>query len=141
MAAIGNLVLNDGKATPVAHTFQPYKVGEANGSYSAEFEDRVGGIFVGMPRIHIATKRPTSDRKTLRVMVKVTAPILETVSNSTVSGIAPAPTVAYTPLFEATFVLPERATIDARKDLLAYVRSLLASAVVTSAVNDLEMPF
>lgn len=141
MAAIVPIVINDGLATPVAHTFSPYKVGETAGLFSAEYEDRIGGIYVGMPRLHLTMKRPTSDRRTVRVGVKVMAPILEVLSNSTVSGIMPAPTVAYTPLFEGTFVIPERSTIAARRDILAYVTNMLANPTVVSAVRDLEMPF
>lgn len=143
MAAVGNLTINDGQATPVAHTFNPRRVGDGNttNSMMAEYEDRVGGIVVGFPRISIMMRYPDKNLRSTKVSIKVTRPVLETVSNSTVSGIAPAPTLSYNPLFTAEFILPERSQLADRKDILAYARNFLANAVVTSAVHDLEMPW
>lgn len=139
MAARANVVINDGQATPVAHTFNP-NAGDGNvpGVSVISYEDRSGGIQVGFPVITISTRRPTKQLKNHKVTFTVKSPTLEVVSNSTVSGITPAPTVAYDVLFKGEFVLPERSTLAARKDLLAYARNLFANAVVTSAVHDLE---
>jgi len=143
MAAASPVVLNDGQATPVAHTFTPKRIGDGNtnNSMMAEYEDRSGGVVVGFPKISIMMRYPDKNLRTTKVSIKVSRPVLETVSNSTVSGIAPAPTLSYVPMFSGEFVLPERSGINDRKDILAYVRNLLAHAVVTSAIQDLEMPY
>lgn len=142
MAARGNIVINDGQATPVAHTFNPNS-GDGNvpGVSIISYEDRSSGISVGFPRLQISTRRASGKQTNHKVSLLVTRPVLEVVSNSTVSGIAPAPTAAYETLFRGEFVLPVRSSADARKDVLAYVKNLLANAVITSAVQDLESPW
>lgn len=142
MAQRANLVLNDGQATPVAHTFGPTS-GDGNvaGVSIITYEDRSGGVKVGFPTVEIHTRAPTRQNKNTKVSFTVKRPVLEVVSNSTVSGIAPAPTVAYDCLFKGEFILPERSSLDARKDVLAYVRNLLANAVMTQAIHDLESPW
>lgn len=142
MAARANIVINDGVATPVAHTFNPNS-GDGNvpGVSIISYEDRLSGIQVGFPTISVQTRKPTKSNKNYKVSVKISVPVLETVSNSTVSGIAPAPTVAYTCTFIGDFISPERSTLPVRKDVLAYAKNLLANAVVTSAIQDLESPW
>lgn len=143
MAQIYAIAVGDGQATPVAHTFSVQKAGNqpsANTTLSA-WEDRSCGYSVGYNRISMMGRYPDKQNRSTKVVIKVTAPVLETVSNSTVSGIAPAPTVAYTPLATIEFVCPERSSLAARKDLLAYVRNFLADAVVQSAVHNGEFPY
>lgn len=144
MGAIANIVLNDAAATPVAHTFNPSRQGlQTDGLSVAEWEDRAanGGIPVGYFKISAKLRRPTKQLKTYRVSVKVETPVMEVVSNSTVSGIAPAPTVAYNPLFQGDFVLPERSSLQSRKDLRKMVKELFESAAFVAAVENLDFPY
>lgn len=142
MAVRSNIVVNDGQATPVSHTFNPNS-GDGNvpGSSIIVYEDRIGGIQVGFPVVQITTRKPTKALRNNKISVMIKRPVLETVSNSTVSGIAPAPTVAYDVVFQGSFTLPERSDLASRKDMLAYVRNVLANAVMTSAIQDLESPW
>lgn len=142
MAARAPIVINDGVAVPVSHTFSPNS-GDGNvaGVSVIAFEDRVTGIQVGFPTISISTRKPSKTNKNYKVSIKIAVPVLENVSNSTVSGIAPAPTVAYVATFIGDFITPERSTLAVRKDLLAYAKNLLANAVITSAIQDLESPW
>jgi len=136
-----NIVLADAQATPVNHTFVP--IGrDKNGVYW--FEDQSAANAIGYWRISldlvkppVATAKQTSEGRTIRAKIALHEPILETVSNSTVSGIAPAPTVSYVPRSFAEFVLPERATLQNRKDLRKMMASLLTEAQVTSVVETL----
>jgi hypothetical protein len=84
-------------------------------------------------------KRPTGPgnqaNRNIRAMVKIETPKLENVSNSTISGIAPAPTVSYRPACMIEFVLPERCSLQDRKDLRKYADFLLASTPVTDLVE------
>jgi len=73
-----------------------------------------------------------------RIVAKVTVPTLEQTSPSTSTGIQPAPSVAYNLIGNVEFVIPERSTLAQRKDLLAYVKNLMANAVVTAAGQDFE---
>lgn len=142
MAARANIVINDGQTTPVAHTFNPNS-GDGNvpGVSIISYEDRSGGIQVGFPVASLSTRKPTKTNRNYKVTVKVSVPVLEVVTNSTVSGIAPAPTVAYTVTSVQDFIMPERSSLAARKDLLAYVKNLMANAVMTAAIQDLESPW
>lgn len=135
MTAIAALTLNDGQATPVAHSFNPVNI-DAVGV--AKWADRSGGIALGYPAVTMSLRNPTKGSRNYRLTMKVVTPVLEVTSPSTATGIQPAPTKAYDLLATMEFVLPERSTLAQRKDILAYVKNMLANAVVTSAVQDFE---
>lgn len=142
MAIRANISINDGQATPVSHTFNPNS-GDGNvpGSSIISFEDRSGGVMVGFPVLQITVRKPTRQLRNTKVSLMIKRPVLEVVSNSTVSGIAPAPTPAYDVVFKGDFTLPERSDLASRKDILAYARNALAHAVMTSAIQDLDAPW
>ncbi len=135
MTAIAALTLNDGKPTPVAHTFSPVNIDQAG---VAKWADRSGGIAIGYPAVSFSIRQPTKASRMYRVTAKVVLPVLEQTSASTATGIQPAPTKAYDLLATLELVLPERSTLDQRKDLLAYVKNYIANSVLTSAVSDFE---
>lgn len=141
MAAIANIVINDGQATPVAHTFAPAKT---QADY-ALFEDRSSGVYIGFNKLTISLKRPTGPSKVasrnLKLSIKIETPKLEAVSNSTVTGIAPAPTVSYRPVAELIVTLPERCSLQDRKDLQAFMKNVLSNPFVTDAFEKFELPY
>lgn len=143
MTAIAALTINDGAATPVAHTFSPVDI--QNGV--AKWADRIGGIAIGFPTVSyrlrqpIGTSKVSSGDRVYRLSLKVSTPVLEVSSASTGTGIQPAPTKAYEPYANIELVLPERSTLQQRKDLLAYVKNYLANAVVTQGVENFEAVF
>jgi len=134
MPVFGNIVLNDAAATPVAHTFAP---GSLNGPL-ATYADRVSGISVGFPIVTSSLIIPNKASKAYKARFKIVWPILETISNSTFSGIAPAPTKAYDLTFDGTFLLPERSTLQNRKDIRKLAKELLDHATVIAMVEGLE---
>lgn len=142
MAAAANIVLNDALATPVAHTFVPLGP-DRNGVWW--FEDQSGVSPIGYNRISLSITRPlsmtageNSDGRVARVKVGLHTPKLENTTNSTVSGVAPAPTISYTPRVNIEFILPERAALQDRKDLRKYIQFLVADAAVVNAVESLQ---
>lgn len=141
MAAISNIVINDGQGTPVAHTFAPAKT-QAD---MALLEDRVAGIYIGYNKLTFSLTRPTgasqAATRNLKLSIKVETPKLETVSNNTVSGIAPAPTISYRPVVELIATFPERCSLQDRKDLQAYIKNALANTFVTDAFEKYELPY
>lgn len=141
MAQIANMVINDGQATPVAHTFAPAK---ALADF-ALFEDRVSGVYIGYNKLTMSLTRPKGSsnqaNRNLKLSIKVETPKLETVSNSTVSGIAPVPTISYRPVAELILTLPERCSLQDRKDLQAYVKNALNNAFVTDSIEKYELPY
>lgn len=136
-----NIVLADAQATPANHTFVP--VGrDKNGVFW--FEDQSAANAIGNWRISVEMTRPpvpaaqaSSSGRTNRVKIGLHEPILETVSNSTVSGIAPAPTISYVLRTFSEFILPERATLQNRKDLRKMIASLLGDTQVTACIESL----
>lgn len=141
MAAIANIVLADALGTPVNHTFAPAKT---MADY-AVLEDRAAGFYIGFNKLTMSLQRPkgasnTSNRN-LKLSIGVETPKLETPSNSTVSGIAPGPTVSYRPMAKLEFVFPDRSSLQDRKDLQKYVLQLLSNSFVTDAVEKFELPY
>lgn len=141
MAAIANIVINDGQGTPVAHTFAPAKT-QAD---MALLEDRTAGIYIGYNKLTFALVRPVGASKeatrNLKLSIKIETPKLETVSNNTVSGIAPAPTISYRPVVELMATFPERCSLQDRRDLQAYIKNVLANSFVTDAFEKYELPY
>lgn len=141
MAAIANIVINDGQATPVAHTFAPAKTQ----SDYALLEDRSAGVYIGYNKLTFSLKRPSGPSKVasrnLKLSIKIETPKLEVVSNNTVTGIAPAPTVSYRPVAELIVTLPERCSLQDRKDLQAFMKNVLSNPFVTDAFEKYELPY
>lgn len=142
MSAATPIVLADALATPVNHTFIPLGP-DANNVWW--FEDQSAASPIGYNRISIELKRPLNGRqgedsanRIARVKIGIHTPKLEVVSNGTVSGIAPAPTISYIPRANIEFVEPERSALQDRKDLRKYAQYLLADVNVVNAVELLQ---
>lgn len=143
--AASNIVLADAQATPVNHTFVPIGP-DANKVFW--FEDQSQATPNGFWRISVSLKRPpaatpgtSSNGRTYRAVVQLHEPVLETLGTNTVSGIPPAPTVAYIPRCTTEYVLPERASLQNRKDLRKMMANLLAETQMVALVESLAMPF
>lgn len=141
MPAIANTILMDGAATPLARTFAPAKVSPD----AAMLENRSSGTYIGFDKLVYELSRPKGNsnvaNRNLKLTLRIETPKLEVVSNNTVSGISPAPTVSYRPFGELTFVFPERSSRQDRKDLRALFVSLLNHASSIAAIEDLELPY
>lgn len=144
MAAV-NIVLADAQGTPVNHTFVPLGP-DKDGVFW--FEDQSQANSIGYWRISMQLKRPSlavagqnSSQRTYRAVVALHEPILETVSNNTVSGIAPAPTVSYVLRTFTEHVMPERASLQNRKDLRKMIYNLLNEAQAVALIETLVMPY
>lgn len=137
-----NIVLADAQATPVNHTFVP--VGRIGDLFW--FEDQSQANAIGFWKISIQSTRPpgavtgsSSKDRTFRVKLGLHEPVLETLSNSTISGILPAPTVSYIPRGFVEFVLPERASLQNRKDIRKMLGLLCSDTQVIAAVENLTV--
>lgn len=137
MAIRGNISLNDGAVVPVAHVYNPTLSDSSSGM--VKWIDRSQAIFIGQNRLTVMQRLADRKTKTNKVSWKLETPILDVTAPSTMTGIQPAPTVAYTPLMTCEMVLPDRMTLQERKDALAQFRSLVASALVTAQVHDLDL--
>jgi len=136
-----NIVLADAQATPVNHTFVPMG---RDGNDVFWFEDQSATSAIGYWRISVELKKPppaqakmNSDGRSVRCKIGLHEPILENVSNSTISGISPAPTLSYIPRGYMEFIFPERATLQNRKDMRKMLALLAAETQVVSTVENL----
>jgi len=129
-----SIVLTDGAATPVNHTFLPAK----QDGILYTYHDRSSGIMAGYGVLTAQSKLPGNGSRATTVSYKLSLPTLEQTSASTATGIQPAPTVAYTCTGKLEFVMPDRSTLQNRKDLLTMMRDLIDEALVTESVQDLD---
>lgn len=142
--AASNIVLADAQATPVNHTFVPLGP-DTDGVFW--FEDQSQANPLGYWRISYQLKRPkpgsagTAATRVHRAVIGLHEPILETVSNNTVSGIAPAPTISYVPRSFVEYVMPERGTLQNRKDLRKMTYNLQNEAQLVQLVENLVTPY
>lgn len=133
MAQIANLVLADGQATPVSKTFTARRADTS----LAVWKDQTAGIAIGFPTVSLSVRETAS---AFRVETRVTKPVLEVISGSD-AGYTPSPKVAYTVLGKQEFVLPNRCTLQDRKDIQAFCKNLLADTVANNAIQNLEAPW
>lgn len=143
--AAANIVLADAQATPVNHTFVPIGY-DTNGVYW--WEDQSQASPIGYWRISMQLIRPApgmagqdSSKRVYRAKVGLHEPILENTTNSTVSGIQPAPTLSYVPRSYVDYILPERSSLQNRKDLRKMAASLLAETQLTAMIENLQTNF
>ena len=140
MPAFANLTLADGQASPANHTF--YASHEEPSGVWNHVENAAANA-IGYFYLKWSVKTPpiggkvsTQDR-VYRVKQTVSCPTLESTSAATGSGIPPAPTVAYTCVSNVEYVLPERSTLQNRKDINAYTKNGLAHASWTAQSEQL----
>lgn len=142
MAAVANMVINDGQATPVAHTFVP--ISFRNGVWL--FEDQSGTSPIGFNKITYSLTRPdpttsgNSKNRDSRCVIKVWVPVLETLGVSD-AGITPPPTISYVLGSAHEFRIPERSSPQNRKDLRAYSRNVLDNALVIDMLENLRASY
>lgn len=130
-----NIVLLDAVGTPVSHTFSANGVvhsPQGKDTLSrAEYVDRSATAAVGYWKIFLDYKQRNSDG-TFKVAAHLMIPVLENVSNSTISGIAPAPTVAYVAAVKVEATLPQRSTLLDRQNVRKMVSNLMLNAQVVA---------
>lgn len=137
MPAIASLVINDGQATPVAHTFAPARITADNGKVIALFEDRVSGILVGYWRLRSEVS-PVNSNKMYKLRFIIERATLETLSNNTSSGINPAPTLAYYTTAALEIWAHQRSTVAERKDARTLMANMLANANIQAVIDNIE---
>lgn len=128
MPAIAALTVNDGLATPVAHTFSPVTT---DGS-SAKWADRSPSIPAGYRTISQEVVGPNGSRTVHRVTFGFMNPTVATVNGSDT-------VVRYSSAQVVLNIHPD-STLQERKDLLAYVANSLGLATMKTSVENLE-PF
>lgn len=142
MGAVTNLVINDGLTTPVAHTFVPLGQ-DTQGVWW--FEDQSPTTTIAYKRISLSLTRPatakpgeSSKDRVNRVRIRIYDPVADNITNSTVSGVLPAPQLAYVTQADCTFMIPERSTVQNREDIRVYMSQVLTLANVVEMIEQLR---
>lgn len=141
MSAVAAIVLADALGTPVNHTFTPLGP-DQNGVWW--FEDQSQSTPIGYWRISLELKRTppagngqaASSNRVNRIKAAMHQPVLETLGTSD-AGITPPPTVSYVSRSMAEFILPERNTLQERKDMRKMSMNLLANTQVVDMIENL----
>lgn len=136
MAAISNIVLADGQTTPANKTFVPFT--SQVGSAPAVWYEKTAANPLGYRRITLSVNFKSSGVS--KVRLQISDPVLASMgANCCVD--TNTPVVSYTDIFDATFSLPSSSTQANRKDILAYAKNMLGTAVMQDAVWDLTPVF
>lgn len=136
-----NIVLADAQAAPVNRTFVPIGKDDAGVFW---FLDQSISNPIGFWKVSVEIKSPaapkpgqSSDGRVYRFKVGLHEPILEVVSNNSL-GLTPAPTVGYIPRSFTEYIVPERSTLQNRKDLRKMTSLLNADANIIGVVETLQ---
>jgi hypothetical protein len=128
MPAIAALVINDGAATPVAHTFAPVTT---DGSL-AKWADRSPSIPSGFRTITEEVLEPSGNRTAYKITLGFFFPVVATVNA--------VDTVVRFSSANVVFNMAPDSTQQERDDNLTYVINCLSHAEVRNSVEKLE-PF
>lgn len=128
MPAIAALSVNDGLASPVAHTFSPQSTTGAK----AQWADRSPSIPAGFRTISHELAEPNGTRTVNKITMGFMCPTVATVDGSD--------TVVRYSSGQVVLNLHPESTLQERKDLLAYIANTLGIASVKTSVENVE-PF
>lgn len=122
MPQAANIVINDGKATPVAHTFVPSKINEL----ISTFFNSVASLLIGRESLTITRREPT-EKIAGKVNLKLVLPV-----EQTVDGVIK---VVRQTLVSIDIVTAPDGLESERKDALKLAQNLLGDASVVSIVT------
>lgn len=126
------IVIKDGAATPVDHTFSPSKIDANN---IASFQERTSGVPVGFPTITWSLRAPVNNSPAYKIVGKLTQPKVITTTDTSGKTVT---SVDYQNLGTVELVMSERSTKQERTDLRVLLSNLLKATPIIASVDDLE---
>lgn len=123
MSQMATLTLADGQSTPVNHTYSVVS-SQQGATNPATWAERSAGTMLGEIKLTQLVSQSASSRK---VTYRFTKP--------TLNGDG---TLSHQSFVSMTFVTSDKESLQGRKDVLAYMKNLLANAIATSAIVDGE---
>jgi len=127
MPQLAAVTINDGKATPVAHTFQPRDIVSGVATLTEGT-----GIPIGENQLSFSIAKTASGRR--NVKMKLIIPIVQDV---VVAGIS-RPTVVRNTTVNVDLSFAEDSSTAERKDARALTANALNHALLASAINELQ---
>lgn len=139
-----DIVIADAAGTPVNHTFKPMGA-DSKGTYW--WVDQSQANPLGYWKISLELVRPvnpapgtSAEGRNYRAKVTLHEPVLANITNSTVTGILPAPALAYTPRSHHEYILPEAASQLDRDNIAKMSPLLLQNAQIQQVIKALVYP-
>lgn len=129
MSAINTITVADAAATPVNHNFIPHKiVGDV-----AWYNEKSATSAQGFMPLSVSLRSPQAGTgaRVFRQQVNFAMPVLMTDSEGN-------EVVSHTLRANVEFILPERSTLQERKDVLELTRNILENSQITDAVENLN---
>lgn len=125
MPAIGNITINDGKTTPLAHLFEPVRT---NGQLS-KHANNTASILAGRETLQVEVTEPATPTAAHRIKIKLTLPTIAVVNT--------VDTIVRTSSAEIVVNMSQLSTLADRKDM----RALLANAILNASMTDVFEKF
>lgn len=126
MPALGNIAINDGKATPVSHTFTPV----TTDGYNASLANRAAPIPQGFETLDVKVRKPASAAGAYRIDVEMTFPVV-----ATVNGLD---SVVRTSKAVLTIYESSVGSEAERKDHRVLLANLLQNSTIATVIEKLE---
>lgn len=126
MPALGNIVLNDAEATPVAHTFAPVTTDGA----TAKLANRAATTPKGFETLQIEMRSPNGQSTAYRLLIGSNDPVEATVNGAQV--------VVRNCSADIRLNFSPDSTAQERKNLLKMMSNLLNHATVVAVTENLE---
>lgn len=135
MSAQASIVINDGATTPVAHTFSPKGARVAGTKDVATWRDQAIGVAAGYSTLteqHAAAN--SNGMEKFRFVIEV--PVLEQAASG--GSFVPPPTRAFATVGVVEVWCHQRASDQALKDIVAYLKNFTAHAYFANAIVNRE---
>lgn len=114
MAAISNIVVFDGAATPVSHTLVPISVTRAGQEVTAEYREMLASV-PAYAQVRCMLKLTILKSGVYRTDATVVVPVMEAILNQNAAGYTAAPKVAYENKVVTTAFFHPRSTVTDRR--------------------------
>ncbi len=135
MAAIAPIVINDGKATPVAHTLNPVST-----IPNPLWRDSVATLSQN-GQVYCSVTRVAQGKDLDKVRIVLGAPAMEAASGANAQGYTAAPKVAYEVKADLTIFLPSRSLQAQNKDLRVMLVNLLQNSQIVDVIDNGVQPY
>lgn len=132
MPAIGNVTINDGQATPLAHTFTA--ITPQSGTTPSLWSDLSVAVEEQRPTLSAVVRKASGNSKRSKAIQTIVVPLVRTDTNGNASA------VDYMS-FRIEGTIPSIATDVEKKNAWAYAKNFFSTTIVSQAVIDGQQQF
>lgn len=131
---INNIVVNDGKSTPVSHTFAPMQAGSVS-----TWRENV--VDIPLDAQTLLRVRRTREKSLRRVRMSLMQYALEETGVANADGYKAAPKIAYNETVNVEFISHSRSTAARITDLRVLALGILANSQIVDLIDNDNTPF